>query len=75
LQPCQKLPDQIHADGRTFGLQIGYTERRDLAFNRRQDGRGLFAARRFEMSDALLKLLARLREDEQQESCAGCSSG
>jgi hypothetical protein len=67
LQPGQKLPDQIHADTGTFALQVGYTDGRDLTFNCRQDSRGLFAALRFEMADTLLKLLARLREDEEQE--------
>jgi hypothetical protein len=66
-QSLQHLPDQIHTDAGTRVLQVRHAERAGLAINGRFDQSGLFAARRLELADALFKLLARLREGEEQK--------
>lgn len=67
LQPGQEPTDQIQTDTGTGGLQISDTKNADLPINGGEHGFGLFATRRSEVADVLLELLARLREDEEQE--------
>ena len=61
------MADQIQADAGTIGPKVSYPETPHLPINRREYHRGFFAARRLELTDALLELLARLGEDEEQE--------
>lgn len=66
MQPGKDAPGQIQPHTGTFGLQIGHTKGADLPFHRREDRCGLFTARRFEVVNAPLKLLVRLRENVEQ---------
>jgi hypothetical protein len=67
LQPGQDLADQIQTDAGTSRLQVSHAEGADLAFNRCKNRFGFFTPWRFDLSDALLEVLAPLREDEEQE--------